>query len=154
MNEAVEQRQHRRTGSDPGADRIDRGIEVVVLGGQQDQIIRAADAIGRRDLDRHLKIAERTVDLEPLFGERRGARGTHQKRHVAARLGQPPAEIPADRAGPEHQNAHSRAPQRAAAVRPLTRARPRSTSTASLSCSSLVVPMSPEATEGCSFFAG
>src|ERR1700737_4419389 len=41
-----------------------------------------------------------------------------------------------------------------AAVRPLTRARPRNTSTASLSCSSLVVPISPEATEGCSPLAG
>src|SRR5437879_4287696 len=40
------------------------------------------------------------------------------------------------------------------AVRPLTRARPRNTSTASLSCSSLVVPISPEATEGCSPLTG
>src|SRR5437868_921532 len=40
------------------------------------------------------------------------------------------------------------------AVRPLTRARPRNTSIASLNCSSLVVPISPEATEGCSPLAG
>src|SRR3981189_2533301 len=55
--------------------------------------------------------------------------------------------------GPHHVKRAGVA-QRAAAVRPLTRARPRSTSTASLNCSSLVVPISPEATEGCSPFAG
>src|SRR5207302_4784557 len=132
----------------------------------------------------------------------------HQKRHIAPRLGEPPAEIAADRAGAEHEKAHFLHPPEAifvtpakagvqsnrrspppldsrlrgndpvlhsagrqqavhelparplsprayrAAVRPLIRARPRRTSIASLSCSSLVVPMSPEATVGSSPLGG
>ena len=187
MHQAVEQRQYRAVRPDPGADRVNGGVEVVMLGGQQHDIIGPADPVGGDCLDRHAKIAERACHREAVLGERGGARPAHQKRHVAPRLGEPPAEIAADRAGPEHEKAHVLSPCRIpirhrkadratgrpsvrelvqrglpgsraaglahrrlyrAAVRPLTRARPRSTSTASLSCSSLVVPISPLATVG------
>ncbi len=110
MNEPVQQRQHRGLRPDARADRLDRGIEVVMLGGQQDDVIEPADPVGRRDLDRHVKIAKRACDREAMLGQRGSARGAHQKRHIASRLGQPPAEIAADRAGPEHEKAHARSP--------------------------------------------
>ena len=91
---------------DTGADRLDRGVEIVVFRGQQHDVVRAADPVGGRDLDRHREIAERAFDLEPALGERGGARTAHQKRDVAPGLGQPPAEIAADRTGPEHQETH------------------------------------------------
>ena len=74
VNEAVEQRQYGGVGPDAGADRVDRGIEIVVLRGQQHDVVGAADPVGGRDLDRHREIAERAFDLEPVLGERGGAR--------------------------------------------------------------------------------
>ena len=74
MDEAVEQRQHRGLRPDAGADRLDRGVEIVMLCGQQHDVVGAADPVGGRDLDRHREIAERAFDLEPVFGERGGAR--------------------------------------------------------------------------------
>ena len=106
MDEAVEQRQYGGVRPDAGADRLDRGVEIVVLRGQQHDVVGAADPVGGRDLDRHREIAERAFDLEPVLGERGGARTAHQKRDVAPGLGQTPAEIAADRAGPEHQETH------------------------------------------------
>src|SRR5229473_315058 len=186
-----------------------------MLGGQQDDVIGAADPVGGRQFDRHAKIAERARHRETVLGQEGGARAAHQKGHIAPRLGEPPAEIAADRAGPEHEKAnflhppafisvtpappfppplagegrvgagvqsnrrspppldsrfrgndaglgsardqparlHSPRTYRAA-VRPLIRARPRRTSIASLSCSSLVVPISPDATVGSSPLGG
>ena len=106
MDEAVEQRQYGGVGPDAGADRLDRGVEIVMLRGQQHDVVGAADPVGGRDLDRHREIAERAFDLEAVLGERGGARTAHQKRDVAPGLGQTPAEIAADRTGPEHQETH------------------------------------------------
>src|SRR5229473_5458109 len=173
-----------------------------MLGGQQDDVIGAADPVGGRQFDRHAKIAERARHRETVLGQEGGARAAHPKGHIPPRLGEPPAEIAADRTGPEHEKAHFvhpparifRHPAKAgvqsnrrnpppldsrfrgndaglgsvrgqparldsprayrAAVRPLIKARPRRTSIASLSCSSLVVPISPDATIGSSPLGG
>ena len=118
MYQAVEQRQYRAVRSHPGADRGDGGVEVVVLRGQQHDIIGPADPLGGNEVDRHAKIAERALHREAVFGERRGARSPHEKRHVAPRLGEPPAEIAADRAGPEHEKAHLLSPPEFQSVTP------------------------------------
>src|SRR5260221_606500 len=106
VDETVEQRQYRGIRPDPGTDRVDRRVEVIVFGRQQDEIVGPADPVGGRNLDRQAETAERAVDLEAVFRKRRSTPAAYQKRDVAARLGQPSAEIPADRAGAEHQNAH------------------------------------------------
>ncbi len=41
---------------------------VVMLGGQQDDIVGPADPVGGRDSDRHAKIAERARDREAVLG--------------------------------------------------------------------------------------
>ena len=74
VHQAVEQRQYGRVRADAGADRLDRGIEVVMLRGQQHDIVGAADPVGGDGLDRHLEVAEPALDLEAVLGQRGGAR--------------------------------------------------------------------------------
>src|SRR2546425_9867404 len=85
-----------------------------------------ANPVGGRYLYRHAKIAERALDREAVLGQEGGARAAHQKRHIPPRFGKPAAEIPADRAGPEHEKAHFLHPPASISVTPRTR-RPRAT---------------------------
>src|SRR3954451_2175085 len=106
MNETIEQRQDRGVGADDGTDRLDRRVEVVMLGGQQHEVVGPADPVGGRDLDRHLEIAEGALYLEPALVQRGGARAAHEEGDVLPGLGEAAAEIAAHRAGSEHEYAH------------------------------------------------
>jgi hypothetical protein len=57
VDETVEQRQHRGSWPDRGTDRRDRLVEVVMLGGQQDQVIGAVEPVGGRELRPDRKVA-------------------------------------------------------------------------------------------------
>src|SRR5579885_534384 len=144
MNQAVEQRQDCRRRPDRRADRGDRRVEVVMLGGQQHEVVAAVERIRRHCLDRHGEVAERAGDGEPALPQHRRARRPHEKGDVAPRLRQAAAKIAADGPGAEYQYLHIRSSYRV--LRALVIASPRRTSSASVSCSSLDVPMSAVAT--------
>src|ERR1700722_19146062 len=150
MDEPVQHRQNRRPRPDRRSDRLDRLVEVVMLRGQQDQIVRPAGPVGGGDLRLDREVAERARHLEALLAKQRRARRADEKRHVAARLGRPP---PPRRAPRQNSRRPRRLPIRGCAspsylpLRAVTIASPRSMSSAWVSCSSSEPPRSPEATD-------
>ena len=107
MGHAVQHRQHRGAGVDRRADGGDRVRQVVGLAGEQHDV-PARRRLFRRE-QRHRAAAERAVgalDHQPVGFELGAAAGADQKGDLGARFQQPPAEIAAEGAGPEHQDPH------------------------------------------------
>src|SRR5260370_8285250 len=115
---------------------------------QQRGVDEPVEGMGGGAPRRRPRVTHGAFDDEPARAECCGASRTHEKGYIRLGRREAAAEVPANRASPEHQKprpikAHARYP-----ARPLTSAKPRSTSSASLSCSSAAEPMSAVASEG------
>ncbi len=94
-------------GPTAGANEFSGGREVVGFAAQKNEIERLAQRLGRDGRRRRqIDVAERAADDQPGLGQLRRAPRPHQKRHVAAGVLEPAAEIAADRAGADHENTH------------------------------------------------
>ncbi len=105
MPQAVEHRQYCRFGPDCRPDGCERLLEIIGLCRQQHSVENPAEGIGGRDLHRQPQIPHGAFDDEPALVECCGTRRTHEKRYIRLRLREAAAEIPANRASPEHQKA-------------------------------------------------
>ena len=106
---AVEEGNDRRVRTDSRGKRRDRVVEIIGLAAQDDDIERVRDLVrydGRRVLER--RIAGRAFDDKAVLGHQLRALRANQKRHVAARLQQPAAEISAGCASANHENPHAK----------------------------------------------
>jgi hypothetical protein len=106
---AVEQRNDRGVGPDRRRKGFDRICKVERLAAQQHHVEFFGERIGlhrRRVLQRH--VARGALDDEACTGQFRRPFRPHQERDVAPGLQQPAAEIAADGAGADHENAHLR----------------------------------------------
>ena len=104
---AIEHRHDRSLRSDRWRKRLDGIVEVEGLAAQQHDIERLLDILGQHG--RRLRqgdVAMRTLDDKAVARQFFGTARPHQKRDVGAALQQPAAEIAADRAGSNHENAH------------------------------------------------
>jgi hypothetical protein len=104
MGNAVQERQHvagRRHGR---RDRRHRGIEIIGFAGQEHRVIHRRHLRRDHRLCCYLRIPERALDPQPLFGETLAPSFTDQKRDISPALREAAAEIPASAAGTEHQN--------------------------------------------------
>src|SRR6185295_2822903 len=77
------------------------------LGGEQHDVVYRLHGIRDNAGRRKRKVAARLArNAQARSGEQRGALRPHEERDVCARLREPPAEIAAHRAGPQHQDLH------------------------------------------------
>jgi hypothetical protein len=99
MGNAVQERQHvagRRHGR---RDRRHRGIEIIGLAGQEHRVIHRRHLRRDHRLCCYLRIPERALDPQPLFGETLAPSFTDQKPDISPALREAAAEIPASAAG-------------------------------------------------------
>ena len=106
VRDAVEHRQHRAVGVQPRLDRRHRGIQVVGLAGEQHEIVLAPHRLGAHAWYLDPRVAVTAFDAQAIARELRLPRRAHQEGDVRPGLHQPAAEIPAERAGAEDQDAH------------------------------------------------
>ena len=100
--EPVEQGHDQCRFADSGADCLNRCIEAIGLGTQNDNVEGACDFVLRDRCDGRAEIAERTFDLETIAHELFAPLRPHEKGHVDACLGQQAAEVSACGAGPKN----------------------------------------------------
>src|SRR6202030_3071318 len=107
MPHAIEHRDDRGLWSDRCRKRLDRVVEIECLAAQQDGVELFGELVGlnrRRIFQGH--VAVRALDHQARVLEFAGAPRADQKRHIAAGLQHSAAEISADRAGADYENAH------------------------------------------------
>ena len=95
-------------GPDRGSKRLDRVFQVERLAAQQHDVEFLGELVGlhrRRVLERH--VAAGALDDEAGACKLGSALRPDQERHVVSSLKQPAAEIAADGAGADHENAHA-----------------------------------------------
>jgi hypothetical protein len=109
VGDAIEQRKHRRPLAHSGTGRLDRGIEVVGLTGQQHHVPARAHLAGeQRPHGMAPEVARGALDCQPVALEMGLAARSHEEGDFLGHAGleQPSAEIAADRAGAEDQDTH------------------------------------------------
>jgi hypothetical protein len=109
VGNAVEHRQHGGAGVHRRAYGGDRVLQVVGLAGEQHHV-PAGRGLPRRE-QRDGAAAEGAIgafDHQPIAFQLGAAAGADEKGHLGARFEEPPAEIAAEGARPEHQDSHPR----------------------------------------------
>src|SRR6185437_12664036 len=122
--DAVEQRQHRALRAERRRNGSNGAVEVIGLGGEQDDIVGLAQLLGEDGAHRPPYIAQRAVHDEAVLGQLPLAPRPYQERDIRTTFEKTAAVIAADGAGTEHQKPHIALrigvlPGRMLAVRPL-----------------------------------
>src|SRR5215469_3008795 len=117
MREAVQQREDSRLRADRGADRFDRGGEIVGFAGKKDDIRGCRYLVMRDGTHPSAEIPKAAFDPQPMFLQAGLASFADEKGNVTAALDEPAAEIPADSAGAERNDFHATIIEAASAER-------------------------------------
>ena len=89
-------------------DRVHGACEVVGLAGEEDHVVLGPQLLGEHCAHVELRVAGRAFDHEPVARELLAPLRAHEERDVGARFREAPAEVAADAAGAEDEDAHER----------------------------------------------
>jgi hypothetical protein len=109
--DAILERQHAGVRTDQGRKGRRGRLAVVQFDREQHEVHRAdLRRIVRRWYARQVQVTERALQAQTIATQGLEVSTAGQEGHVLASSGKPPAQVPADPAGPHHCNPHGRSP--------------------------------------------